>query len=468
MSSVTTTGIGSGLDINGIVNKLVELESKPLDQLQKQASTLQTRISIYGNVQSQLNTLKDAAAKLSQDAAWDVFNVTSSNSAAVSGSAAVGAFPVSTNISVQQLARGQVSASSTVTVDQQLSDGTLKIEQGSWATGVFVPSGGIVTSIDIAPGENTLSAIAAKINSSSGGVQAYVVRDSAGERLVLRSSETGQSQGFKVSITKANQGQGQGQGTAYTDLSFAAPSGAQVAQDALFTLDGVSLRSSTNTVTEAMPGVTLQLQQVTTSPVQVSISQDREAVKKSIQAMIDAYNNLNGTLANAMKYNPDTRQAAPLQGDSTAVGLQGALRGIFRTELPDLQVSKLLDIGVSVSLTGAMSIDSTKLNAALAKPENVRALFDTNVDGQPLGIARQVATFAKDAVDYGGRLAVRSESLQSAVRRNGREQEQVNDRVERARARLLAVYNGMDSKVGQLNALNTYVAQQLSSLKNNY
>ena len=131
MATISSPGIGSGMDIAGIVSKLSDLERQPLVQLKKQAGSLQSRLSLYGQVKSQMASLQDAAAKLSSNDAWSQFKVKSSNTAAVTATAGSSAMPVKLDLEVLKLAKGQVSSFATVSVDQSLSDGTLEIQQGS-------------------------------------------------------------------------------------------------------------------------------------------------------------------------------------------------------------------------------------------------------------------------------------------------------------------------------------------------
>ena len=464
MATISSPGIGSGMDIAGIVKKLADLERQPLVQLKKQVGTLESRLSVYGQVKSQMASLQDAAAKLTNNEAWSQFKVTSSNSAAVTATVGSSAVPIKLDVEVLKLAKGQVSSFATVAVDQSLRHGTLEIRQGSWATGVFVPGGGVSTVISVEDGQNTVSTIAAKINSSGGNVQAYVIQDASGERLVLRSSTTGKDQGFDVSFEPSNPGQNNGNGPQPPTLSFLKPFGEQFAQDAQFKVDGIPLTATSNTVTQALPGLTLSLQQVSTAPVKISVENDREAVKKNIQALLDSFNALNSTMGNAMKFSPDSKSSSPLQGDSTAVGVQSAIRSLFRSEIPGAEFSRLSSVGISIQRDGSLAMDAKKFESALEKQAALKALFAGTTGAEGSGLAKKVETFIKDALDTDGRVALRSEALQSAIKRNLQDQERVNERADRAQARLFKVYNAMDSKVGSLNALNSYVSQQLAAM----
>ncbi|MFN5349155.1 MAG: flagellar filament capping protein FliD [Polaromonas sp.] len=468
MASISSPGIGSGMDISGIVTKLVAVERQPLVQLQKAASSMQSRLSLFGQVKSQLAAVEDAARKLGSPAGWGSMAVSSSNPAAISANSVPGSSPASFSVEVTRLAKQQVSVVAPTTSGAPLGNGLLTLQQGSWsAAGVFVAGGGVPVTITIDSSANTLAAIAGKINSSGGGVQAMVVQAAEGERLVLRSTETGAASGFNVSLSSTSGGQEQGGGAnaPYGDLSFTAPPPAQQAQDARFLVDGLEFTSPSNTVTEALPGVSLQLTQVTTTPVDIKLTQDKEAVKKSIQALVDAYNTVNSTLANNLKYNPDTKVAAPLQGDSAALGLQNAMRNLMRSEMAGQPFERLQDVGISLQLSGSLAVNSTKLDAALNKPAELKQFFTSTTTGQTRGFGLQVADFISGALSSEGRVTVRTDALQAAIKRNSTDQDRVNARAERAQARLYEVYNAMDGKVGKLNAISSYVSQQLSSPK---
>ncbi|PVE44645.1 flagellar filament capping protein FliD [Limnohabitans planktonicus] len=462
MPIISSPGIGSGMDIAGIVNKLSELERQPLVQLKKQVVTLESRLSVYGQVKSQMASLQDASAKLNNNDAWSQFKVTSSNNAAVSATAGGSAMPVKLDLEVLKLAKGQVSSFATLSVDQALSDGTLTIQPGSWASGVFSPNGGVPHVISIETGQKTVSAVATKINSSGSSVQAYVVQDASGERLVLRSRHTGKDQGFNVGFESSNAAPNPGAQPPVAQLSFIRPFGEQFAQDAQFKVDGLELSSASNTIKQALPGLSLSLLQVSSTPVRISVENEPESVKKNIQAWLDSFNALNSTLGNAVKYNTDKKSSAPLQGDSTAVGVQSALRSLLRGEVPGSPFQRLSDIGISIQRDGSLVVDSKKFESALANPSAVKAFFTGSTGFEGLGFAKKIETFIKNALDTEGRVAVRANALQSAIKRNLQDQERVNDRADRAQARLFKVYNSMDSKVGSLNALNSYVSQQFA------
>jgi len=197
---ISSPGIGSGLDIQGIVAKLVALEKQPLQQLQVKASGLNAKLSAYGQLKSQIANLQDQAAKLASASSWETMAVTSSNAGAVVGTATSAAAATAFSMEVSQLARAQSAGSGVFGTGTAPGTGSLKIQLGTWAKGdftpeadgtaEFTPGSGSEVSIDITAADDTLAKVAAKINAAGAGVNATVLRDASGERLLVRSSAT--------------------------------------------------------------------------------------------------------------------------------------------------------------------------------------------------------------------------------------------------------------------------------------
>lgn len=195
---VSSPGIGSSLDVNSIVTQLTALERKPLDSLQVKAAGIQSKLSTYGQIKSQLSALGDAASKLRLDSTWNALAVKSSNEAAVSATVSGVASAASYSIEVQQLAKAQSAASAVVPKDSTVGSGSLTIELGTWDPGyaafTVAPGGpaAIVVSLSV---DSTLREVMDKINAANAGVEAIVVQDGlGGERLSVKSSTTGEAQ----------------------------------------------------------------------------------------------------------------------------------------------------------------------------------------------------------------------------------------------------------------------------------
>lgn len=477
MATLSSPGIASGLDVQGIVKQLVALEKTALQPLRTQASSFQTKLSTFGTIKSQVSALADAAAKLSTPAGWNSVMASASDASAVSVTANAGTPSMAMTIEVQRLARAQSTASETISpAGTGVGAGTLTIALGKWDSSRFTAGVAPAVNITIEPGKDSLVQIAAQINKAGAGVSAMVLRDAEGERLLMRSTATGEANGFQIIATPppATGAEGEeppvpGAETGLSRLTFNPASNvgwgstSQAGEDALVTVNNVAIRSASNTLGDALPGLSLTLSKVTTAPVDITVRNDDEAVRKNVQAFVSAYNTLNATLTTATRYDAGTKTAGPLQGDSTAVGLQNALRGMMRSVTPGGIFTRLVDVGIEAKAGGALDINTSKLTAALGKREDLQALFTAaSTDPTARGFGLKVKTFAEGLLATDGMVNTKTTALQNAITRNGREQEKVNERAARTEVRLLAQYNAMDAAVGRLNGLGAFVSQQIT------
>jgi flagellar hook-associated protein 2 len=466
MASISSPGIGSGIDVQSIVSQLVALEKAPLTQLETQANSIKTKISTYGTISSQVSALGDAAFKLGNASGWNSVKASSSNPTAIGVSASAGAPATSLTMQVQQLAKAQSTASSAVTTGSAVGSGSLTIELGSWSGSTFTAGADTPVTVTINAGEDTLTEIAAKINDADAGVSATVLKDASGERLLLRSKETGAENGFRITANDADGNHTNASGLSrlvYDGTSATGTSLSQAGQNALATINGVSISSASNKLTDTLPGMTIQLSQVTTAPVEIDVSTDQDSIRANVQAFVDAYNSLNNTLATTTKYDAGTKTAGTLQGDSTAVGLQNALRSMMRSTTASSPYTRLSDIGIEIKTGGTMSLDAEKFGAALANLDGLKDLFTADTgDAATQGFGRKIDAFADGLLATDGMVSNRKTALQKSMDRNAREQDRVNDRAARAETRYLAQYNAMDANVAKLNSLNSFVTQQIA------
>jgi flagellar hook-associated protein 2 len=451
MATTSSPGLASGIDIKGIVSQLVALDRAPLQPLQRTASSLKSELSVYGSLKSMVSTLGDAAAKLSTSSGWSGVKASSSNATAVGATAAAGASATSLSIEVKQLARAQSAASGAIPTGSGVGGGTLSIQVGS----------GAPVDLVIEAGSDTLTDVARQINEAKAGVSATVLRDASGERLLMRSTETGTTNSFTVGVSGASPG-----GLDRLAFGPSVTGGAtqtQAAQDAMATINNVTITSSSNTLSDTVEGITLTLSQVTTAAVEIEVKADQDAMRKNVQSFVDEYNALNNLLTESTKYNAESKTAGSLQGDSTARGLQNALRAMMRSVTASSPFSRLLDVGIEAQQGGKLEIKADKLDAALGNMDGLRSLFiTTSTDPTAQGFGLKIKAFADGLLSATGSLSAKTESLQGAIKRNTTEQEKVIDRASRAETRYLAQYNAMDAAVGRLSGLNAFVTQQIT------
>lgn len=471
---ITSLGIGSGLDVESIISKMAALEKRPLATLISTAANINARMSIVGQIKSQVASLADAASKLSLDSGWNGKTFTSSNTNAVSGSVTTSAAATSFSVAVQQLAKAQSTASSAVTVDTSMGTGTLNIQLGTWNYGavppVFTPGTGATVSVAIGASEGTLTSIASKINSASAGVTATVLRDASGERLLVRSNSTGEASGFRIQVTGDGDGNN-ADSAGLSRLAFDPNTGSfgmsanayQQAKNTLATINGVAVTSTNQTLADAIPGVTLQLNDVTTSAVTVTVAADQAAIKKNIQDFIAAYNTLSKTLTDATKYDDATKTAGPLQGDAVVLGLQSALRQVLGSASTGSTFSRLSDIGIQMQRGGVLTLAGSKLDTALQDISNLKKLFAAdNGNAATNGFGLKIKTFANGLLATGGAVTNKTDALQTALKRNASDQDKVNLRAAQVEKRLRQQYGALDAQMGGLSALGSYVNQQVS------
>ncbi|GKS92548.1 flagellar filament capping protein FliD [Acidovorax sp. SUPP2539] len=468
---ITSIGIGSGLDVETIVTKTVALEKQPLVQLQAKADTIQTKISTFSQVKSLLSTLSDAAAKLTRDSAWNGMAVSSSNSAAVTATVSGIASASSFGVSVQQLARAQSNASTAVAKDSVIGAGTMTIQLGTWDSTANPPTFGVGSSKPInvsVSATDTITNIAAKINEGDAGVTATVLRDASGERLLLRSKTTGQESGFRVQVAEDPAAPG------LSKLAFdpqnspgvgLAANTIQYAQNTQAKINGISVTSKDNTFTEAIPGLTLTVSQVTTTDVEMGVKADTATMKKNIQDFVDAYNAVNDLLGSSTKYDSESKTKGVLQGDSTAVGLQNSLRAAIGAAVGGTSALQTLsDIGLEVQRGGKLTVDNTKLDNALKTPDTLKQLFasDPASGGTGTGAAVRMKSFTSGLLSLDGLMNNKSDALDLEVKRNTSDQEKVNNRAAVLEKRMRAQYTALDTQMGSLSALNSYITQQVA------
>ena len=470
--TISSTGVGSGLDVKSIVSQLVAIEKQPLQQLQTKAATFQSQLSLYGKIKSQASALGDAAALLAGAGGWSTQKSSSSNAAAVGVTAGTTAAPGALSVEVQQLARAQSSASTGVAAGAAVgATGTLRIEMGTWAGAptalaftAAVPAAFVDVLIDPA---DTVGAIASKINAAGGGVTATVLRDGANERLVIRSSASGEAAGFGITATGGNAALSKFEVKGVIDSTNPAPASgmfmSQTALNAKVKLNGVDIVSATNKMVDAIPGVTLQLNQVTTAPAEIRIENDLDVVQKNIQSFVDAYNALNQTLADATKYSAATKTGGVLQGDSTTTGLQNALRAMLGSSSTGSTFSRLSDAGIERQTDGSLKINATKLTSAQQNLPNLKNLFAAdNSNTATNGFGLKVRDFARGLVAFDGSVTNKSAAIQGAISRNAKDQDRVTDRATRVEAQLFKQYSALDAQMAQMNALSSYVTAQLA------
>ena len=457
--TISSAGIGSGLDVNSIVSQLMAIERQPLTALETKATAIQSTVSEYGKIKSAVSTLRDLASKLASSTTWGQTTSNSSSTAvsATTNNSAAGSYTVE----VQALASVQTIATGTaVPATTTPGAGTLRIELGSYNAGQtsFTPKAG-ATAVDIAvAATDTLADVRDKINAAGAGVTALIMTDASGSRLLIRSNTSGAANAFRTS--------------GIASLAFDPSVGvttmtqSQKAADAAATVNGLAVTSPSNTLSNIVDGLTLNLSTLTTGPVTVNVVTDAEALKKTITDFAAAYTALVKLIATDTKYDPTTKKGGILQGDSAATGLQRQLRTLAGASsgASDL-FGHLSDAGLELQGDGSMTVNATKLANALGNLAEVKKLFansdllDPSKDG--FGKRFRVITDAMLGVD--GALTTRTDGLGQQLQRNQKDQDALQVRLDGIEKRMRAQYTALDATMALLNSKSNYITQQIAA-----
>lgn len=475
MATITSTGIGSGLDVNAIVTELMAIEARPLNLLQQSASSLNTQLSAIGTLQSRMASLRDASNALTSVTLWNQTIATSSNAAAVKVSTASGAAAGNYAVSVQRLASQQTLASQAfASSGATVGEGTLRIELGSWVgepapTGFTPKAGATAVDITIGPGETSLEAIRDKINGAGAGVTATIINDANGARLSMRSTATGEANAFRVTATETSDDGNAATGLStlgYTATAASPMSRTQTATNAQATINGIEVASASNTLEGVADGLTLTLQQVTTSAAEVKVAPDTEAVKKNIETFVNAFNDVANYIREQTKYNADTKVGGTLQGDRLVGSLQSQLRAIVNEgSSASGTFERLTDIGISFTSTGTLSINGGKLTDALGNlPELRKVLAADGTDSASSGFIDRFKDFATSVLGTEGAFENRNKSLKGQLTLNSKSQESMERRLAQTEERLRRQYQALDTAMSQLSGTSAYLTQQLDML----
>ncbi|MEO5880947.1 MAG: flagellar filament capping protein FliD [Caldimonas sp.] len=470
MATISSAGIGSGLDVNSIITQLMAIEQRPLNTLQTKATTIQSTVSEYGKIKSTISTLRDLASKLASLTTWAQTTTNSSGTAvsAASNGSAAGSYTVE----VQKLASVQTLATGVGPATTPLGGGTLRIELGTWGAGQtsFTPKAG-ATAIDVTiAATDTLADVRDKINAAGAGVTALVMTDSAGSRLLIRSNTTGAENAFRTLVTDDDGGNNDA--TGLSKLAFDPSAGvalmtqSQTAADAAATVNGLPVTSTSNTLASIVDGLTLTLNAETLGPVTVNVVTDTESLKKTLTEFAAAYTAVVKLIATDTKYDPVSKKGGLLQGDSAAVGMQRQLRILAGSaSAASATFAHLSDAGLELQADGSMTVNLTKLDAALANVPELKKMFSSSSLTDPTldGFGKRFRTIADTMIGIDGALTTRTDGLGQQLQRNQKDQDALEIRLAAIEKRYRAQYTALDTAMARLSTQSSYITQQISA-----
>jgi flagellar hook-associated protein 2 len=325
-------GLASGIDFRQIVDAVMQAERQPIKGLQRRMAGFEAAKSSFSQLSTLLEELDTKLGELSSnDTIGGKLVSFSDDTAPLSATASSGAVAGSHSIEVTDIARAHRVRSNgfTDSYSPLVADGTLTIQAGGHES--------FTVDVSAANGNNSLRAVADAINAEDKGVIASIVNDGTNAILVVKAEETGTEHALTITDT--------------TDLGLGDPANElQAASDALLSVDGIAVTSSSNTVTGVIPGVTLDVGGTTDQPVELAVKLDEEGTKQAIREFVDAYNKLNEFFQ--QNFGAGSREKSPIAGDAGVRNIQlmvqrlatGRLEGI-----PAGAIDSMAELGVQIA-----------------------------------------------------------------------------------------------------------------------
>lgn len=451
MAGISVAGVGSGLDLAGLLERLVAAErAAPALRYDRAESRAEAQLSALGTLKSALAELRTSVGALKALGAFGQLSAASSHEDLFTASADATALPNTYGIEVRALAAAHKLASgafaSAATV---VGSGTLTIAVG-----------GNPFSVSFAAGA-TLAAIRDAINGAADntGVRASIVGADDGAHLLLASADTGTANALRV--TRSG-GDGGLDALVYDPGVLQNLAVKQAAADAVVAVDGFTRTSAGNVVTGAIGGVTLDLRKAAPgTTATLAVANDAAAVKAALEAFVAAYNKVVATVGTVSRYNPETKTAAPLAGDVLPRAVAAKLRGLLGGTVSGLadSLNALSDIGITAGQDGKLVINGATLDAALAANfGKVETLF-TSANGYATRLEEILGEF----LDADGLVGTRESTLSARLARIADDRERLERRLDAMEARLRAQFTALDTLVAQMNTTAQFLAQQLGS-----
>jgi len=464
MSIVSSTGLGSGIDIQSLVSQLATAEKQPaVNAIARQQEAVSTRLSGLGTLKSALSTFQTAVAKLKDDTLFKTHAAKSADESIVKATASSGSVAGNYAVEVKQLAKAQKSISNTEFASSSATVGT--------GTLTFATTGGSSFSITVDSSNNTLAGIRDAINASSdnSSVTASIINVDNGtgtgtiSKLVLTAKNSGTTNAFTVS---GSDDDGNNADASGLSRLFTANLDEQTsALDAIIEVDGQTATRSTNSISDVLQGVTLDLQKAEIgTTVNVDVSLDTDAISKAVSGFVSAYNALHSTTAALGKYggSKDGTGNGALIGDATLRLVTSQIRQNTSASVSSASgnYNSLAMIGVTIDKNGVMSMDETDMETALnSSLSSVADVFSSDN-----GVATRLDDILDQFLQSGGSIDSQTTSLNNRSAQLEDRLADVETRSETFRAALLKQFTAMDVTVGQFNSTGSFLSNWISKL----
>ena len=462
---LSSLNAGSGVDVASLAQNLVDAEKTPQQNaINAKITKNEARVSGYAAISFVSSELNTAFTALKDQKNFSSLVATSSQSGAFAVTTSATATAGSHDIEVLQLAKAQRSISS------GYASATVPVNGGN-AMALTLTVGGVTKPvISLAPGTDTPQNIVDAINAAKTGVTASLVNTgdgSASPFQIVLSGPKGAAGAFSLSTsyTQIDGSSSANPNGGSLGLTFGNNAANQLASDAKVKVDGITFTRSTNTLTDVLPGVTLDLKTVTTGAADLSLVRDTTALKDKFKALVTSYNDAISML-NVVTDPKSTMETygATLVGDSTARSVKAMMRTLVQGEsnTPGSKISTMWQMGISIDRSGVMSLDETKLDAALANNfDDVVQTMTGNTNGlsaystKPAGFAGEAMRKLSKLIGPSGVLLSNSQNAESQNTKYQADLAKLETRMTTLLARYNKQFSSMESIVGGVNSQKT-------------
>lgn len=467
---ISSPGLGSGLDVNGIIGQLMAIEQRPLLLLTNKEATQQAQISAYGSLKGALSSFQSSVKTLTNLSIFTGIKASVGDSTIATASASANAAVGSYQIEVQNLAQAQkIKSESFATTGTAIGSGTLTIEFGTYnGDGTFTSNPTKISkTITIESDQTDLASIRDSINEADAGITASIVNDGSGNRLVLASNNTGIDNALKITVSDDDGNNLDNVGL--SKLAYDATTGGTAnmtqtvaAQNATMVIDGITISKSSNTIKDALEGVTFNLLKAAPgTTTSLSISQDTSKIQTAVSAFVGAYNELVKTISDISRYDSANKQASILTGDATVRTVESQIRGVLNSFLPGApsSLNSLSQIGINFQKDGTLQLDNAKLTSVINDPEkDLGSLFATN------GFAVKLEKLVDGMLKSNGLIDGRLDGINDTIKDIGKQREMLGRRLEDVEKRYRAQFTALDTMIASMTQTSTFLQQQLSNL----
>ncbi len=462
MASISSLGIGSGLDLNGLLDQLEAAEQKQLEPIVAQQASYQAKISAYGTLEGALNSFQEAVDKLGDPALYQSLS-SSVEGEGISASASELASPGRYDVEVTRLARAQSLASDGFDArDSELGAGTLSLTVGDSEP----------VEISLSQEDSTLEGLRDAINDAEAGVSASIINTGDADnpyRLVLSSDKTGAEASISaVSFVPDDAADTELQTKLAFDIASPDPddTGAGMHQsvageDAALTVNGIAITSASNSVEGAIEGVDLTLTDVGETTVKVEYN--NLALREAVSGFVDSYNELKDTMGTLTSFDAESGASGELLGDATLRSIESRLRGTLSGGVAQGDFRTLSDIGITLQLDGTLELDDERLDEVISSERGDLADFFTGgEDG--VGLADSLDDTLGAILDDGGLLDNATSGLETRMESLDRQYERTEQSIDATVERYRSQFGQLDSMIASMNQTSSYLTQQFDAL----